>query len=188
MLGKELIFRAGTLLPILAITLAIPAAALAQDEQKAGLDDARIAHIAVMANAIDVEMGELALRRSADARVRQFAETMIKDHTAVNKAAGALAGRLGVTPLDNGVSQSLRAGADAARTELSGIRAVDFDRAYMEREVTYHQSVLEALDKTLIPNASNSELRNLLVQARAAVAAHLAHAIDLRGVLGGAMR
>lgn len=153
--------------------------ALAQDN----LNDAQIAHVAVTANAIDVELGEIAQRRASDARVRAFADRMITDHTAVNEQAAALAGRLGVTPEDNAISRSLRDGAEAAKETLRGVSSRAFDRAYMNREVEYHRAVLQALDGTLIPSTENGELRALLQQARGAIAAHLAHAEELHGAL-----
>jgi putative membrane protein len=49
--------------------------------------------------------------------------------------------------------------------------------------VTYHQSVLDAIDKTLIPSAKNKELKALLVKVRPAFVAHLEHAKQLQGSL-----
>lgn len=168
---------------LITLVLALaPVTAVAQDAPE--LNDARIAHIAVTANAIDVELGELALDRSSDEGVREFANHMIRDHTAVNEQAAALAGRLGVTPEDNAVSRSLREGAEAAKGKLLAASGDDFDRAYVEREVEYHRAVLEALDDTLIPNTANAELKALLEQARGAIAAHLAHAEELRAAVG----
>ncbi len=165
--------------------------AQAAEEQAAApaapaLGDASIAHIAVTANGIDADMGELALARSNDAQVRDFASTMVRDHRGVNEQAVALATRLGVTPTDNDVSRSLRADADAAAASLRGLTGAEFDAAYMEREVAYHAAVLDALDTTLIPNASNAELRSLLETARGAVAAHLEHARALSTQLASA--
>ncbi|HUF12290.1 MAG TPA: DUF4142 domain-containing protein [Longimicrobiales bacterium] len=161
------------------------AAAAAVPEAAPALDDATIAHVAVSANAIDADMGELALEKSRDARVRSFAETMIRDHRGVNEQAVALATRLGVTPADNDVSRSLVADAEAARARLARLSGAEFDRAYLEREVAYHQAVLDALDTTLIPNTTNDELRALLTTARGAVAAHLGHAEALGAELAG---
>ncbi len=148
------------------------------------LSDPEIAHVAVTANAIDAELAELALERSSNDAVRAFARTMVTDHTGVNEQAAALAERLGVTPTANPVSASLREGAAEARSRLSGLRGVAFDRAYMEREVGYHDAVLDALDGLLIPGASNEELRDLLVQVRPVIAAHLERAREIRQELG----
>jgi len=165
--------------------LATPALACAQSSAEPALNDAAIAHIGVTANAIDVEIAELAPTRASDARVKAFAETMVRDHNAVNAQAAELAKRLGVTPADNDVSKSLRSDAAAVKERLTGLQGAAFDRAYMEREVAYHQTVLDALDKTLIPNTKNAELKALLQQARQAVAAHLEHARQLKASVGG---
>ena len=169
------------------VSLCIGAAApgaIAAQQKAPKLNDAQIAHIAVTANSIDVEAGQLARERGKDERVRAFANRMITDHTAVNEQAVALATRLGVTPEDNDVSRGLRKGAAAASQSLERTSATGFDRAYMTREVDYHRAVLQALDETLIPSAQNAELKKLLEQARGAVAAHLTHAEELREALG----
>lgn len=140
------------------------------------LTDPQIAHVAVTANTIDVETARLAESRSETPEVRDFAQTMITDHTAVNERATALAQRLGVTPEDNSVSRSLQESADEARAHLSELSGETFDRAYLEREVEYHQAVLDALDGALIPGTANADLRGLLQEVRPAIAAHLEHA------------
>jgi putative membrane protein len=108
---------------------------------------------------------------------------MITDHTAVNEQAAALAGRLGVTPEDNAVSQSLLAGAADARKAVEHLQGAAFDHAYIDREVAYHQAVLDALDGLLIPTTTNAELKKLLVGVRPAIAAHLEHAKILKARL-----
>lgn len=175
------------IVPMLAFGLLGPVRVAAQDPGPQ-LTDAEIAHIAVTANAIDVEMGQLARSRATNEEVLNFAATMIADHTAVNEKAAALAERLGVTPANNDVSRSLRTSAGDARQHLRGLNGRAFDRAYMEREVAYHQAVLEALDTTLIPGTDNHELRALLQQARAAIAAHLDHAEQLHDALADGAR
>ena len=59
-----------------------------------------------------------------------------------------------------------------------------FDKAYVDHEVAYHQQVIDALDKVLIPNAKNAELKALLVKVRPAFVAHLEHAKMLQASLG----
>lgn len=148
------------------------------------LSDPEIAHVAVTANGIDIEAAKFAQTRTRNAGVKQFAATMITDHTAVNEQAAALAKKLGVTPADNPVSQSLQSGAKEAHAKLEPLRGAAFDRAYMDREIAYHQAVLDAIDKVLIPESQNAELRKLLTDVRPAVATHLEHAKQLRSQLG----
>ena len=150
----------------------------------AGLSDPQIAHVAVTANSIDSATGELARTKAQNAQVKEFARTMIRDHGAVNKKAVDLAQRLKVTPQDNDVSRQLQQGAGDARTNLQGKSGAEFDRAYIDREVQYHQAVLDALDQTLIPGAQNADLKALLQQVRPNIAAHLERARGIQGKLG----
>jgi putative membrane protein len=101
---------------------------------------------------------------------------MITDHTAVNKQAGALAKKLGVKPEDSDTSKSLKAGAADNIKNLKGLKGAAFDKAYVDHEVAYHQAVLDAVDKVLIPSAKNAELKDLIVKVRPAFVAHLEHA------------
>ena len=160
---------------ITALLVAVPAGLQAQTSAT-NLTDPEIAHVAVTANSIDITLAEFAQSRASNDAVRQFAATMIRDHKAVNAQASALAARLQVTPTDNAVSQSLLDGAAKARAALEPLQSGAFDRAYMEREVAYHQAVLDALDGLLIPSTSNADLRKLLAEVRPAIAAHLQHA------------
>ena len=105
---------------------------------------------------------------------------MVTDHTAVNKSATDLAAKLKVTPEDNPTSRSLKADGDKSIAHLKTLKGSAFDRAYVDREVAYHQQVIDALDKTLIPGATNDELKALLVKVRPAFVAHLEHAKRLQ--------
>jgi putative membrane protein len=146
----------------------------------ATLNDAQIAHVAVTANSIDSAAGVMAKQKGSAKSVKDFGQTMIDDHSAVNKQAVALATKLGVTPEDNDVSRSLKTAADASTANLQGKTGADFDRGYIDNEVSYHQTVLDALDKTLIPAAQNAELKGLLEKVRPSIAAHLARAKDIQ--------
>jgi putative membrane protein len=158
-------------------------AAQAAPAPAAGPSDAEIAHIVVTANTIDIDAGQLAKGKATNKEVVSFADKMITDHTGVNKLASDLAGRLNLTPADNATSQSLKSAADEAVQSLQAKSGADFDRAYMEREVAFHQQVLDALDQTLIPGAQNAELKALLEQTRPAIAGHLEMARALQSKL-----
>jgi putative membrane protein len=174
-----------------AVTLALTAVLQAQSAapaQAPDLTDPEVAHVAVTANSIDIDAAKFAQTRTRNAAVKQFAATMITDHTAVNAQAAALATKLGVTPADNAVSQSLQSGAAQAHSALESLQGGAFDRAYMDREVAYHQAVLDAIDKVLIPTTENAELKKLLVDVRPAIATHLEHAKQVRSQLSAPAR
>jgi putative membrane protein len=148
-----------------------------------GVTDPQIASIVVTANQVDVDAGKVAKATSTNAQVKAFAQTMITDHTGVNKQAVALVTKLKVTPEDNDTSKALKAGGETNVANLKTLKGADFDKAYIDHEVAYHQQVLDAVDKTLIPGAKNEELKALLVKVRPAFVAHLEHAKHLQASL-----
>ena len=148
------------------------------------INDAQIAHIVVTANQVDIDAGKLAASMGTNPEVKKFGQQMVTDHTGVNKQATDLATKLKVTPADNPTSQSLKAGGEKNVASLKSLTGAAFDKAYIDNEVGYHQAVLDAVDKTLIPGASNAELKALLVKVRPAFVAHLEHAKKLQSSLG----
>jgi putative membrane protein len=152
--------------------------------QSAGPTDPQIAAIVVTANQVDIDAGKLAMSKAHAKEVKAFAQQMITDHTGVNKQATALVTRLKVKPEENDTSKSLKQGGDDNLAKLKNVKGVEFDRAYVDHEVTYHQSVIDALDKTLIPNAKNEELKALLIKVRPAFVAHLEHAKSIQAKIG----
>ena len=71
----------------------------------------------------------------------------------------------------------------SATDNLKMLKGKAFDKAYVDHEVAYHEQVIEAIDKTLIPGAKNEELKALLVKVRPAFLAHLAHAKHLQTMM-----
>jgi putative membrane protein len=138
--------------------------------------DAQIAAIVVAANQVDIDAGKLAETKGSNAEVKAFGKQMAADHTRVNASAVELVTKLKVTPEENATSKSLRAGGEKNIANLKGLMGADFDKAYIANEVAYHQQVLDAVDKVLIPSAKNEELKALLVKVRPAFVSHLEHA------------
>jgi putative membrane protein len=147
------------------------------------INDAQIASIVVTANQVDIDAGKLATTKATDPEVKKFAQLMVTDHTGVNKSAVELATKLKVTPEDNPTSKSIKAGGDENVKDLKTLTGAAFDKAYIDHEVAYHQQVLDAVDKTLIPGAKNAELKALLVKVRPAFVAHLEHAKHVQASL-----
>ena len=148
------------------------------------ITDAHIASIVVTANQVDADAGAFVASKTKNAQVKSFAELMVTDHNAVNHAATELVTKLKVTPQDNPTSQSLQAGGDENLAALKALDGAALDQAYVDHEVVYHQQVIDALDKILIPGATNQELKGLLVKVRPAFVAHLEHAKALQTAMG----
>jgi putative membrane protein len=144
--------------------------------QAAKPNDAQIAHIAYTAGEIDIKAAQLALKKSKNADVRAFAQDMVRDHKAGNQKALALVKKLKVKPQDNDTSRALLKQAKAKQAELAKLSGAAFDKAYAQNEVAYHKTVDSALETTLIPGASNQELKDLLSTGLKIFQGHEQHA------------
>lgn len=158
------------------IGLGVGLAGAATVAQSAKPTDPQIAHIAYAAGQIDVETAKLALKTSQNRDVLAFAEQMVKDHEAVNKQALELCRKLNVTPADNDTSKALVKDAQAKREALAKLNGAAFDKAYLDHEIAYHKAVNTALETTLIPSATNAELKRLLETGLTIFRGHQQHA------------
>jgi putative membrane protein len=140
------------------------------------LTDPEIASVAVVANQNDIGFAEIAKKKSKNAEVLKFAETMANDHQAIITQAVALVTKLKVTPKDNAVSKQLVANADKTKKMLNSKSGKAFDKAYIDNEVAYHKAVISTVEDVLIPQAQNQELKDLLQKVVPTLKAHLEHA------------
>lgn len=156
---------------LLMMGLLLFTSAYSQDEMR--FNDAEIAHVVVVANQIDVDYGEVALNRIKNPEIRKFAETMIKDHNAINEQAKALVAKLGVKPEDNDLSKTLMQQKEENLENFKKMNDSEFTAAYINNEVAYHEAVINAVKDVLIPQAENEELKETLVKVTPLLEHHL---------------
>jgi len=164
-----------TLILTLAMTAGL-AHAPAFAESPAELNDLQIAHVAYVADNIDIRYAHLALAISSNPDIREFAENMINDHTAVNEQALALLKKLNAEPQDNFLSQQLLVNAEKLIDEMSQLRGAEFDRRYAENELAYHKAVNELVENAFIPNIEHPEVKALFETGLGIFKAHESHA------------
>jgi putative membrane protein len=141
-------------------------------------DDPTIVAIFDAANTADIETGRLAVERAADPAVREFGAMLARDHEQVRQLGRDLAKKLGVTPTPPKDDASAKAHA-AAMASLRAKSGADFDRAFLRHEATFHKSVIDAVNGTLLPAIRNEELRALVVKVAPAFQAHMLAAQNL---------
>jgi putative membrane protein len=171
---KNIIMRIAATTASIACSALIFTNAHAQATPK--LTDPEIASVAVVANKVDIGYAEVAKKKSKNADVLKFAETMAADHKAVIDQAVALVTKLHVTPADNAVSKKLLADAEKTKKMLNSKSGKAFDKAYIDNEVAYHKAVISVVENVLIAQAQNAELKALLEKVMPTLRAHLAHA------------
>ncbi|MEM7270993.1 MAG: DUF4142 domain-containing protein [Pseudomonadota bacterium] len=163
------------LVSVLALAVGL-AGAQASAEDIADMNDLKYAHIAYTADNIDIRYAHLALALSTNPDIHEFANTMIRDHTAVNEAALGLLAKLGASAEDNEFSQTLNANAEKIIDDFSKLRGAEFDKAYAENELAYHKAVNDLVENTMIPNIDNAEVKALFVEGLQIFKANEKHA------------
>jgi putative membrane protein len=170
--------------PAVILTLAALAAAAAPTARAqapaAVLDDPTIVAIFDAANTWDMQTSDVALKKSRNTEVRRFAAMMVHDHKAVRQLGRDLARKLHVTPTPPGKDFALSQNHVAAMKALRGAKGRAFDKAYIDHEVAYHQAVIDAVTKQLLPATKNAELKALEEKVAPNFVAHLAAAKDVQ--------
>jgi putative membrane protein len=136
------------------------------------LSDANIVYILDRANELDSAGGAIAAKKGTSADVREYGNMMMRDHHTLRKQGQDLAKKLGVTP-EPPANDDTKAQFDRTMNLYNGAaKGKDFDKAYIDNEVTYHKSVLETATAAMNA-AQNAELKNLIQKAAPVIQAHL---------------
>jgi putative membrane protein len=117
----------------------------------------------------EVALSRVAGRQATDARVRAFAEEMVREHTKVNDEIAALARRKGVTPETPDATE--RRAEEKKWTEK---KAGDFDKDYLEAMIDAHEDTVDVLENGM--ESKDPEIAALAARALPSVKAHLARA------------
>ena len=105
---------------------------------KISAEDQEFLTEAIQAGVAEVQLSELALEKSQDEQVRQFAERMVQDHTAANQQLVGLAEAAGNTP-----PTEMDQKHHALHQQLSQLSGEEFDRQYMQGQVQEHEAAVE---------------------------------------------
>jgi putative membrane protein len=147
--------------------------------------DPQIVGAVEAANQIDINYAKLAKSKAQDKQVKDFAQQMITDHSAVQKSMRDLAAKLNMFPVDSQTSNSLKEQAQQTMLKLHRLKGKEFEKAYIDNEVAYHQRVINATKTVLIPNAQNAELKKALQGAEPLFEGHLQHAQRVQSAIEG---
>jgi putative membrane protein len=144
------------------------------------VNDANIAAMVLASNNTDISYAKLVPTRAERTDIKEFAQRMLTDHTGVNGLVTDLLAKLDLAAEDNIASLDMRDESANKRDMMRELSGYAFDSTYIENEVSYHRKFLASIDNVMLPKARNSQLKSLLTAVRPAVAAHLAHAEQVR--------
>jgi putative membrane protein len=144
----------------------------------ATLDDPTIVAIFDAANTYDIETGALAVKKARSKDAHEFGEMLVRDHTNVRQQGRDLAASLKVTPTPPKDFALAKAHADAMK-KLRSLSGKDFDRAFLQNEIDFHNAVINAVTTTLLPATQNAQLKDLETKVAPAFVAHRDRAQNL---------
>jgi len=105
--------------------------------------DTSFAKEAALGGMSEVELGQLAVQKASDPRVRQFGQHMIDDHSKANDALKAAAAQEGITLLPTSTDKK----HEATRDKLEKLSGTQFDEAYTKEMVRDHKEDVAAFEK-----------------------------------------
>lgn len=151
--------------------LAFPMQSARAQASSPTIDDPTIVAIFDAANTYDIETGGLAVKKARSKEAHEFGEMMVRDHSNVRQQGRDLAASLKVTPTPPRDFALARAHAEAMK-KLSSLSGRDFDRAFLQNEIDFHNAVINAVTTTLLPATQNAQLRDLETKVAPAFVAH----------------
>jgi len=138
-----------------------PASAPPTDEQIAGFAEAVIS--------AQIEQAKLARLKTKNEKVKKLAASMLARFGQAQQRQA----KLRLKPAESELATQMGVDASDAKRRLDNASGPDFDRIYVAVQVDAHRKLLDILDRELLPNAKNAELKALLLDARPKVAEQL---------------
>jgi putative membrane protein len=146
----------------LVLLTALPLAAVAKDNP-----DESFFHEATQAGHAEVQAGQVAQRKATSRTVKEFAEMMVKDHTATNIRLGTIADAKGVA-LPTGPSR-----AQKAMNEKTGKKSgASFDEDYIQGQMKAHEDTVALLQKEMV-EGKDADAKAFAAETLPKVKAHL---------------
>jgi putative membrane protein len=159
----------------------IASPAMSQSTASPSLSEGQIVKYLQTVNHGEITDARMALRRSKDADVKNFAKEMIKDHSANEKTMASLARQLKLKPASSEATTSLMSEAKSGDQELKGAKGTEFDKTYVDAQAKMHGEVADTIQNQLVPAATNDQLKSALSDTLSTVQKHEKMAQDLSG-------
>jgi putative membrane protein len=168
--SDRILTTVATAAAIFCVLYSAPSRAAAQSAQPS-LDDPTIVAIFDAANTYDVETGATAVRKGNSSAVREFGAMLERDHRNVRDMGRNLARSLNVTPTPPKDFALTKAHIEAMKS-LNALTGREFDRAFLQHEIDFHNAVINAVTTSLLPATQNAQLKDLETKIAPAFVAH----------------
>jgi putative membrane protein len=148
------------------------------------MNDGRVLHAIQTADTMAIRFCAIVVGLAQRAEVRSFAQTLMEDHTDLNKRIEQVAQETGLKLKKNPVSAALEAMGEQKRQELVRTPGQAVDRKFVDSEITFHRRMVTTFNQKLIPFAQAPKVKAFLNSARETFTRHEQHAANTAPVLG----
>ena len=138
----------------------------------AALTDAEVLGVYIQVNSFDIETALLARAQATSPAVRALAAQVAKDHVGVRQAAYDLAATCKVSPSVPNARNSAAVEHSRSLGALAALSGSGFDRAYVQHELAFHRSAINAVSGALLPAATCPALKAHFTQILPALEQH----------------
>ena len=146
---------------------------------KGGMTDANIVAILDAANKVDSANGAIALKKATRPDVKAHARLMMSEHHALRAEGQQLAKQLGVEPKPPERDPLAPYAAGETKALQSTPKGAEFDRTYIDNEVSVHQAVLDFANQARV-TTQTPQLRALIEKAVPVIRKHLDQAQSIQ--------
>jgi putative membrane protein len=141
------------------------------------MDEAQTLAVAKLIHDFDKKSGELGHKKGKEAIVTTYADQLISDHKGLERTLENFEKKTGIQPKDNQISADLEKKWQERLKKLEDMKkGSDFDKAFIDHEIKFHQEALNIIDSSLLKNAKNSELKEILAKTDTAMKTNLQRA------------
>ncbi len=153
------------------------------DADSSKLNDKTIFSIYDQVNGFDVETATLGAVKGNSEDVRALAAMVLRDHSGVIQMTRGLARQLKISYDVDGDNDSAKQHASTL-AQLKAKEGKAFDRAYLQHEIKFHRSAIDAVNNTLLPAIENTQLKKLVKAVLPGFEHHLAETMRVSKKLG----
>jgi putative membrane protein len=144
------------------------------------MNDAQILQLVHAANQGEIKQANLAQQKAQNGSVKKLARMISQDHAMADAKGNELTQKLNLTLATSPLSTRLENDAQALFTEMQPLSGAEFDKKYVDAQITMHEQVLKLIDDKLVPNAKSSDVKQLVSMIRPKIDMHLTEARNVK--------
>lgn len=163
-----------------------PQGALGSTEKRSPLTDADVLAVMRAVNDAEIDAAEVAKKKASNAEVKQLAAMLVTHHRDAKAKEQKISQSTKLDVKDNDLSKRMK---DDSKNDLEGLKAKTgkgFDMAFVDAQISAHKQALHTIDDSLMPAATNADVKKELADFRKVVDSHLTQAEGVKKRLDGA--